>query len=358
MCSYSSNNESKSPSSNKEEGLPLYENSMQTGCTHIERGQSPNSDNEPVQKSTVVGRFAPTPSGKLHLGNAFSFLMAYLVARQAGGSVLMRIEDLDPARSKQSYADGVFRCLDALGFEWDNEPVYQSSRTEAYFEAYQVLDHKGLLYPCFCTRSDLHSANAPHFGEEVLYQGTCRTLSKIEREEKAKLRNPATRIVVPTEQLAFNDLFQGPQSFNLAESSGDFIVQRSDGVYAYQLAVTVDDAWMGVTSIVRGSDLITSTPRQMYLQKCLGYTTPTYGHVPLLVDSEGRRLSKRSQSTDIDYLLNEKCLKPEYLLGKIAYTAGIVDEMRSYPLVELIRYANLNMLYSRKVLRVPDCLDR
>lgn len=357
MRPYSSNNESKSPSSNKEEGLPLYENNIQTVCTYIGRDQSSNPYNEPAHKSTVVGRFAPTPSGKLHLGNVFSFLIAYLVARQAGGSVLMRIEDLDPARSKQSYADGVFRCLDALGFEWDNKPVYQSSRTEAYFEAYQELDRKGLLYPCFCTRSDLHSANAPHFGEEVLYQGTCRTLTKIEQEEKSKLRNPAIRIVVPTGQLVFNDLFQGPQSFNLAESSGDFIVRRSDGVYAYQLAVTVDDAWMGVTSIVRGSDLITSTPRQIYLQNCLGYTTPTYGHVPLLVDSEGHRLSKRSQSTDIDYLLNEKCLKPEYLLGKIAYTAGIVDEMRNYPLEELIRYANLNTLYSGKELRMPNFLD-
>lgn len=157
----------------------------------------------------------------------------------------MRIEDLDPARSKQFYADGVFRSLEALGFEWDNQPVYQSSRTEAYQEAYQELDRKGLLYPCFCTRADLHSANAPHFGEEVLYQGTCRTLTKLEQEANAKRRSPATRIAVPDEPFSFNDLFQGLQSFNLTECSGDFIIQRSDGVFAYQLAVTVDDAWMG-----------------------------------------------------------------------------------------------------------------
>ncbi len=207
--------------------------------------------------------------GKLHLGNLFSFMVAYLVARRVGGSVLMRIEDLDPARSKQVYADGVFRNLEALGFEWDNQPVYQSSRTEAYREAYQELDRKGLLYPCFCTRSDLHSANAPHFGEEVLYQGTCRTLTKHEQEEKQsdEARQPVLLYLPNVLRLVI--FFQGPQSFSLAECSGDFIVQRSDGVYAYQLAVTVDDAWMGVTSVVRGSDLLTSTPRQMYLQKCL-----------------------------------------------------------------------------------------
>ena len=354
MCTQLPKIKSISPSSRKEEGLPLYGDHTHASQTDSSNNRNPNLENRPIQGNAVVGRFAPTPSGKLHLGNLFSFMVAYLVARRAGGSVLMRIEDLDPARSKQVYADGVFRNLEALGFEWDNQPVYQSSRTEAYQEAYQELDRKGLLYPCFCTRSDLHSANAPHFGEEVLYQGACRTLTKHEQEEKAKRRSPATRIAVPAERFAFSDLFQGPKSFSLAECSGDFIVQRSDGVYAYQLAVTVDDAWMGVTSVVRGSDLLTSTPRQMYLQKCLGYATPTYGHVPLLVDSDGHRLAKRNQSTDIDYLLNERRIKPEYLLGKIAYTTGIVEEMRSFSLEELIRYANLKALNLKRELRIPD----
>ena len=354
MCSQLSKNDSTSPSSYKEEGLPLYSNHTYVSYEDCSYDRKSNLDNKPKQNNAVVGRFAPTPSGKLHLGNLFSFMVAYLVARRAGGSVHMRIEDLDPARSKQFYADGVFRSLEALGFEWDNQPVYQSSRTEAYQEAYQELDRKGLLYPCFCTRADLHSANAPHFGEEVLYRGTCRTLTKLEQDANAKRRSPATRIAVPDEPFSFNDLFQGLQSFNLTECSGDFIIQRSDGVFAYQLAVTVDDAWMGVTSVVRGRDLLTSTPRQMYLQKCLGYETPTYGHVPLLLDSDGHRLAKRNQSTDIDYLLNEKRIKPECLLGKIAYLAGIVDEMRSFSLEELIQYANLKALNMKKELRIPD----
>ena len=223
------------------------------------------------------------------------------------------------------------------------EPKHIKKRIKSLIE-------KGFYIPAFA----LVLIYTLQIGEEVLYRGTCRTLTKLEQEANAKRRSPATRIAVPDEPFSFNDLFQGLQSFNLTECSGDFIIQRSDGVFAYQLAVTVDDAWMGVTSVVRGRDLLTSTPRQMYLQKCLGYETPTYGHVPLLVDSDGHRFAKRNQSTDIDYLLNEKRIKPECLLGKIAYLAGIVDEMRSFSLEELIQYANLKALNMKKELRIPD----
>lgn len=305
--------------------------------------------------STVVGRFAPTPSGKLHLGNLFSFLVAYLVARRENGSVLMRIEDLDPARSKQTYVDSAFRCLEALGFEWDNEPVYQSARTNAYREAFERLKGKELLYPCYCTRADLHAANAPHFGEEVVYAGTCRNLSMAQRQEKTAHRDPATRIKVPDSPISFHDIFQGNQTFNLAECSGDFIVRRSDGVFAYQLAVVVDDAWMGVTSVVRGCDLITSTPRQQYLYRCLGLPVPEYGHVPLMVDSKGKRLAKRDKSTDIEVLLTEYGISPNELLGKLAFHTGLIEKYSPMSLDELIKYADLSQLQGKK--RIVVALD-
>ena len=343
-------NASRSPSSHREEGLPF----VATDSCPV---ASESANQVSSRQGRVVGRFAPTPSGKLHLGNLFSFLVAYIVARRENGSVLMRIEDLDPARSKQSYADAVFRDLDALGFEWDNKPVYQSARTDAYIEAFRKLESGGLLYPCFCSRADLHSANAPHFGEEVVYAGTCRNLSDSERHEKASHRNPATRIVVLDEPIAFHDIFQGAQSFNLAECSGDFILRRSDGVFAYQLAVVVDDAWMGVTSVVRGCDLITSTPRQMYLQHLLGFDIPSYGHVPLIVDEQGRRLSKRDKSTDIDFLLNEQGVTTELLLGKVAFHTGLIDEDVPIQLDELVKTANLSALKGKSRIEIPlGCL--
>ena len=309
------------------------------------------------QGRVVVGRFAPTPSGKLHLGNLFSFLVAYLVAKQDGGSCLMRIEDLDPARSKQEYIDAVFRDLDALGFGWDNVPVYQSNRTEAYEEAYRLLQEQDLLYPCFCTRADLHSANAPHFGDETVYPGTCRMLNAEQRAAKRARRNPAMRIIVPSQPISFRDIFQGKQTFNLAECSGDFILRRSDGVFAYQLAVVVDDAWMGVTSVVRGYDLITSTPRQMYLQRCLGLDTPSYGHIPLIVDSAGKRLAKRDKATDIDYLLNEVGVRPEELLGRLAYATGLTSEKAPVTLDELAKNADTTGLLGKTSIKLQDSLS-
>ena len=302
----------------------------------------------------TVGRFAPTPSGKLHVGNLFSFLIAYLVARQQGGSVLMRIEDLDPSRSKQCYIDAIFRNLDALGFEWDNEPIYQSNRTEAYEEAFKQLQKQGLIYPCFCTRADLHSANAPHYGEETIYAGTCRALTEQQRIAKESVRNPAMRIIVPSTPISFVDRFQGTRTYNLEECSGDFIVRRSDKVFAYQLAVVVDDAWMGVTSIVRGYDLITSTPRQMFLQQRLGLETPNYGHVPLIVDSAGKRLAKRDKALDIDFLLNEKNVRPERLLGKLAYSTGLIADDDAVTLDELVKDVDLSCLEGKMSISLQN----
>lgn len=291
-----------------------------------------------------VGRLAPTPSGRLHLGNLFSFLIAELMARRAGGVMRMRVEDLDPARSKPEFADAILRDLERLGFAWEGPIVYQSARTEAYREAFARLDAAGLIYPCFCTRADLHAADAPHFGEEVVYAGTCRHLSAAERLARSQMRAPAQRVIVPDATITFEDAFQGICSYNLTESSGDFIVQRSDRVFAYQLAVTVDDAAMGVTSVVRGVDLLSSTPRQLFLQEALGYPHPTYAHVPLLTDRTGRRLAKRHHDANVGHLLDEAGWTPDEVLGHVAWRAGLIEEEAPCSLDELVRYADLGAL--------------
>lgn len=291
-----------------------------------------------------VGRLAPTPSGRLHLGNLFSFLIAELMARRAGGVMRMRVEDLDPARSKPAFANAILRDLERLGFTWEGPIVYQSARTEAYREAFERLDAAGLIYPCFCTRADLHAADAPHFGEEVVYAGTCRHLNAAERQARAQMRAPAQRVIVPAATITFEDVFQGTCSYNLTESSGDFIVQRSDHVFAYQLAVTVDDAAMGVTSVVRGVDLLSSTPRQLFLQDALGYPHPAYAHVPLLTDRTGRRLAKRHRDANVGYLIDKAGWTPNEVLGHVAYRAGLIDEEEPCSIDELAHSADLRAL--------------
>lgn len=302
----------------------------------------------------LVGRFAPTPSGGLHLGNLFSFLIAFLLAKKSGGEILLRIEDLDPARTKSEYADAIMRDLEAFGFSWDKPPVFQSGRTEAYLDALAKLQAKGLTYPCFCSRADLHAANAPHFGEEYVYAGTCRNLTEEEIELKRAVRQPATRVMVDDASCTFRDVFQGSKTYHLEECSGDFIIRRSDGVFAYQLAVVVDDAEMGVSSVVRGLDLLTSTPRQMYLQDVLGFAHPSYAHVPLLLDGLGRRLSKRDGDTDVHSLLNERKAPAEKILGRLAFAAGIIEEDAPCTLEELVREADLMKLAGKQSITAPE----
>ena len=240
----------------------------------------------------VVGRFAPSPSGRMHLGNVFSALMAWLSVRSAGGTMVLRIEDLDPDRCRPEYAEQMKDDLRWLRLDWDTEQTPQSRRTEAYRERFERLREMGLVYPCYCSRGELHAASAPHASDgNVIYAGTCRNLT--EEERAGKTRRPAWRLIVPDEEFAFHDGLQGEYRENLARECGDFIIRRSDGVYAYQLAVVTDDAEAGVTQIVRGRDLLSSTPRQIYLQRLLGLPTPEYYHVPLLVAPDGRRLSKR-----------------------------------------------------------------
>ena len=214
--------------------------------------------------------------------------------------MVLRLEDLDPDRCTQAWCDQVMRDLEWLGLDWDNEPVYQSRRTPAYEAAFRQLEEKRLVYPCFCTRAERMAASAPHRSDgQAVYDGRCRRLTAEQREDLARQRNPAWRLAVPDRAGSFRDLLQGMYEENLLRDCGDFILRRSDGVYAYQLAVVVDDAWMGVTQVVRGSDLLSSTPRQRYLLELLGCPAPEYGHVPLLLAPDGRRLAKRDRDQEL-----------------------------------------------------------
>ena len=287
------------------------------------------------KKPAVCGRFAPSPSGRMHLGNLWSCLLSWLAARSQGGRMVLRLEDLDPGRCTQAWCDQVMRDLEWLGLSWDNQPVYQSRRTEAYRAAFAQLEERGLIYPCYCTRAERLAASAPHRSDGVvIYDGRCRRLSSQEREELSRTRRPAWRVEVPEETVSFVDQIQGPFSQNLARDCGDFILRRSDGVYAYQLAVVVDDAAMGVTQVVRGSDLLDSTPRQLWLQEELGLPHPEYGHVPLLLAPDGRRLAKRDRDQELGEL-QSRYTAPE-LVGSLAHLAGLIPEPAHVTPAELV----------------------
>lgn len=268
----------------------------------------------------------------MHAGNIFSSLIAWIIVRRYQGEMLLRIEDLDPGRSRKEYADQIQFDLELLGLTWDREPIYQSERTEAYQEAFDRLAQRDLIYPCVCTRNDLHATQAPHEGDRFIYPGTCRYLDSAElalrkARRRAQGSDAAYRVIVPRKRYSVNDMLQGAYSLELSQSCGDFIVRRSDGAYAYQLAVVVDDAEYHVNSIVRGVDLLSSTPQQMYLQDMLGYEHPSYAHVPLFVAAPGKRLAKRDKSASLEEMLS-LFKTPEGVLGHIAYKAGI------YPLDE------------------------
>jgi len=272
---------------------------------------------------TPVGRFAPTPSGRMHLGNVFAALMAWLSVRSRGGAFLLRMEDLDTLRTSEAYADVLREDLLWLGLDWDQETEPQSRRSAIYDKYFEKLREMELLYPCFCTRSQLHSVNAPHASDGTyVYPGTCRGLTK--EEQAAFGRAPAWRVMVPDRVWTVKDLAQGIYRENLATDCGDFVVRRADGVHVYQLAVTVDDGESGVTEVVRGVDLLSSSPRQMYLQALFGFPHPEYAHVPMLLAPDGRRLSKRDRDLDLGEL--QKHTTPAALIGFLAYSAGLISK--------------------------------
>lgn len=278
----------------------------------------------------VRGRFAPSPSGRMHLGNLFCALLSYLSVKSRGGEWILRIEDLDTARCRPDYARQVEEDLRWLGLAWDeggsaggpDAPYFQSQRTALYEAALVRLRGMGLVYPCFCTRAQLHAASAPHREDGLtVYPGTCRGLTPedIARREAAG-RKGALRLRVPEETVTFTDGHLGEVTEYLPTDCGDFLLRRSDGLFAYQLAVVVDDAAMGVTEVVRGADLLSSTPRQLLLYELLGWEAPEFYHFPLLLSPDGRRLSKRDGDLGLGALRER--YTPEEIIGKLAYLAG------------------------------------
>ncbi len=286
-----------------------------------------------MEKKPVVGRFAPTPSGRMHLGNVFAAMLAWLSVRSKNGTLVLRMEDLDTQRTNDEYAQILRDDLNWLGLDWDLETPPQSRRSRVYDRYFQKLEQMDLLYPCYCTRSQLHSVNAPHLADGTyVYPGTCRDLTP--GEGAAIPRNPAWRVKVPDKTWDFSDLVQGQYRENLATDCGDFVVRRADGVYVYQLAVTVDDGEAEVTEVVRGMDLLSSAPRQMYLQTLFGFPHPQYAHVPMLVAPDGRRLSKRDRDLDMGEL--RRHATPEKILGILAHSAGLTDKKQPLSARELV----------------------
>lgn len=292
----------------------------------------------------MKGRFAPSPSGRMHLGNVFTALISWLSVKKAGGKWILRIEDLDPQRSKIEYARQIEDDLRWLGLHWDeggldnigsDGPYLQSRRDHIYKQAYDRLVSLGLCYKCHCRRADILATQAPHESDgRVIYKATCRPSSLPPFDMSAFDNKGATRLYVPDREINFNDKVYGPQTVNLASHCGDFIIRRADNAWAYQLAVVADDAAMGVTEVVRGSDLLLSSAQQIYLYQLLDLGIPHFAHVPLICNQAMQRLSKRDQSLSMENL--RKKFSPQQILGHTAFLAGITDKDKPYEINELI----------------------
>ncbi len=274
------------------------------------------------------GRFAPSPTGPLHFGSLVAAVGSYLEAKRHGGAWLVRMENLDPPREQPGGADAILRTLEACGMGWDGELVYQSRRTEAYRAALARLQAQDLVYPCACSRKEI-ADSALHADGALIYPGTCRNGIAPGRAPRA------TRVRVDDEPIEFQDAVQGKIRQNLAAEVGDFVLRRADGLYAYQLAVVVDDAEQGITDVVRGADLLDSTPRQIYLQRLLGLGTPRYLHLPAAVNAAGEKLSKQTRAAPVD----ER--DPVPVLAQVMDFLGQAPpaQLRRAPLAEFWRWA-------------------
>lgn len=293
------------------------------------------------------GRFAPSPTGRIHLGNARTALIAWLDARQAGGRFVMRIEDVDPLRSRPELEARLLADLRWLGIDWDEGPdvggpfgpYRQSARSELYEGALARL----ATYRCSCTRRELRATEAVVEGEEPRYPGTCR------EGARAPARATAIRWRTPAGAVAFADRVMGPISQDVAATVGDLLLRRSDGAWAYQLAVVVDDAAMRITDVVRGADLLSSTPRQLLLLRALDAQAPSYAHVPLILGEDGQKLSKRHGAPDIS-ALREGGAAPERVIAALAGSLGIVGpEVQAITAAELVGALDLRRLRPMKV---------
>jgi len=297
----------------------------------------PTDRTSPRSSRSFRGRFAPSPTGRIHLGNARSALLGWLQARAAGGQFLLRIEDLDRARCKPQFLEDLYRDLEWLGLDWDETPLVQSQRDDVYREALEKLERTERVYPCFCTRAEIaRAASAPHgLSEEgPRYPGTCAGLSPDIRAERARARVPALRFRAVPGEWCFEDGLHGRTCQDVATVVGDFVVRRNDGVASYQLAVVVDDAASGITDVLRGDDLLTSTARQLQIYEALGLEAPRFWHVPLVLGEDGRRLAKREGAFAVAEL-RERSRPVEQVLGLLAAWSGL-GEGEPVTLAELV----------------------
>ncbi|MCF6324481.1 MAG: tRNA glutamyl-Q(34) synthetase GluQRS [Gammaproteobacteria bacterium] len=310
----------------------------------------------------MSGRYAPSPSGPLHLGNLRTALLAWLQARLANQPLILRMEDLDLPRVKPGSREQILKDLRWLGLDWDegpdiggpSAPYEQSARNPQYQQVFQQLLDNDLVYPCYCSRKDIQqAASAPHAHEYgPIYPGTCRDPA---RRAAIKQRHPdktATwRYRVPRHTIEFEDRIIGHMSQSLDREVGDFVIKRADGLFAYQLAVVVDDGMMGITDVVRGADLLDSTARQIELFETLGYPVPSFWHVPLMLNDTGTRLSKRDGADSLD-IWKQQGKSPEVVLGLLAFTVGLIDEERAISKLELVQGLTLDLLRDKLINRL------
>lgn len=281
--------------------------------------------------SQYRGRFAPSPTGPLHFGSLLAALASFLRARAAGGAWLVRIEDIDPPREQPGAADDILRTLEAFGFEWDGEVMYQGRREATYREALDALQRTGALYPCACSRKEIADSSLSGI-DGPIYPGTCREGLRGGRAGRAM------RVRTEDRPMAFEDVWQGRQERRLARDYGDFVVKRADGCWAYQLAVVVDDAEQGISEVVRGCDLIESTPRQLWLQQLLGLPAPAYAHLPVAANARGEKLSKQTFAAPLDARAPQPAL-----IGALRFLGQSVPmELREASPAELLRWAIVN----------------
>lgn len=302
----------------------------------------------------------------MHLGNAWAALLGWLAVRARGGAMVLRVEDLDPDRCKPEYTDLLLTDLAWLGLDWDEGPdkggpcgpYAQSQRSAIYQQALEQLSAQGLLYPCYCTRKELRqAASAPHTGESNLYPGFCRDLTAAEQRQRETERSPALRLRCPGGEVTALDLLHGQVCVDPALTAGDFALRRADGIFAYQLAVVVDDGEMAIDLVVRGDDLLESTPAQAALFNLLGYPVPDFLHVPLLVDESGVRLSKRHGSLELA-ALRESGARPEVIVGYLAWWAGLRETPAPVRPAELVAGFDPTRLPTREIAVPDDIAER